>query len=261
VNVITSESRHFERSPGYLLATLTAALFLAVGCESRQGPPPVSTDVAEAPRNSEVDAPRVEPRLCTAVAILLDSSTSMNQSVRGSDGVERPKHEIAREALERIIDQTAAQVKKRPDLSLELGIFEFSSSIEEILPMARFEQEKARAALRRVRPSSGTAIGRALAAGFQSLGRTGCVRQHVICITDGENTSGPSPDAIARELHRKTQGEVAIHFVAFDTSARRFGFLKNVNGTVVEAADGGELDVRLLEIYSKRILAEAMPGE
>jgi Mg-chelatase subunit ChlD len=215
----------------------------------------------ESSRKTESTLPQVEQRLCTAVVVLLDASTSMNQSVRGSDGAERPKHQIAREALERIIDQTAAQVKKRPDLSLQLGILEFSSSVEEILPMGAFQPDAARAALRRVRPSSGTAIGRALAQGFKDLYRTGCVRKHIICITDGENTSGPSPDAVARDLYRETQGDVAIHFVAFDTSARRFGFLKNVNGTVVEAADGSELGVHLLEIYSKRILAEAMPGE
>jgi len=175
-----------------------------------------------------IELPRAEPRLCTAVAILLDASTSMIHSVRGTDGVERPKHEIAREALERIIDQTTAHVKKHPDLSLQLGILRFSSSIEEILPMAPFEPEPARAALRQVRASSGTAIGRALAGGFKALRATGCVRQHWICITDGENTSGPSPDCIARDLHRETQGAVGIHFVAFDTSARRFGFLGDV---------------------------------
>ena len=87
------------------------------------------------------------------------------------------------------------------------------------------------------------------------------MRQHLIAITDGENTSGPAPEMVARDLNARTRGEVAIHFVAFDTSARRFGFLKDVGGSAIEAADGAELEVCLGEIYSKRILAEAMPGE
>jgi Mg-chelatase subunit ChlD len=248
-----------ERSK-VLVALAAAAPCLVAGCGVRYDAPPVPPG-GEAPKKPASEIPQVEPRLCTAVVVLLDASSSMNQRVRGNDGAERPKHVIAREALERIIDQTAAQKKKRPDLTLQLGILQFSSSVEEILPMAAFDADTARGALGRIRASSGTAIGRGLAAGFRALLATGCVRKHVICITDGENTSGPSPDAIARDLHGKTGGEVAIHFVAFDTSARHFGFLEDVGGSVVEAADGAELDVHLLEIYSKRILAEAMPEE
>ena len=239
-------------------ALAASALCLPAGCGRKQDSPPPAVKAPEAPGT---ELPQVEPRLCTAVAILIDASTSMNQSVRGSDGAKRPKHEIARAALERIIEQTAAAEKRRPDLSLRLGILRFSSSIEEILPIAPFEPEAARAALGRIRPSSGTAIGRAVAAGFEALRATGCVRQHLIAITDGENTSGPSPEMVARDLHARTRGEVAIHFVAFDTSARRFGFLKDVGGSAIEAADGAELEACLGEIYSKRILAEAMPGE
>ena len=62
-------------------------------------------------------------------------------------------------------------------------------------------------------------------------------------------------------LHEQTGGEVEIHFVAFDTSAGHFAFLKDVNGFVVEAADGAQLDARLADIYEKRILAEAPSAE
>jgi hypothetical protein len=66
---------------------------------------------------------------------------------------------------------------------------------------------------------------------------------------------------MARQLFAQTKGDVEIHFVAFDTSARNFAFLKNVNGSVVEAADGAQLQARLVELYEKRILVEAMPAE
>nr|HPM23150.1 hypothetical protein [Phycisphaerae bacterium] len=97
----------------------------------------------------------------------------------------------------------------------------------------------------------------ALEAGFKALYASGCVRKYVVCITDGENTVGPPPDRIARQLFAQTGGEVEIHFVAFDTSAAQFAFLKSANGAVVEAADGAQLQARLAEIYEKRILAEA----
>jgi hypothetical protein len=82
-----------------------------------------------------------------------------------------------------------------------------------------------------------------------------------VCITDGENTIGTPPEQVARQLFSQTKGDVDIHFIAFDTSARHFGFLKDVNGTVVEAADGKQLQDQLVDLYEKRILVEAMPAE
>jgi hypothetical protein len=61
---------------------------------------------------------------------------------------------------------------------------------------------------------------------------------------------------MARQLYHQTEGAVEIHFVAFDTSSRHFGFLKDVNGHVVEAADGKQLQDQLVQIYDKRIFAE-----
>jgi hypothetical protein len=87
------------------------------------------------------------------------------------------------------------------------------------------------------------------------------VRQHVICITDGENTSGPDPGLTARKFFEATGGGVELHFVAFDTSPKKFGFLSAVNGSVVEAADGEQLERRMAEIYERRILVEEMPAE
>jgi hypothetical protein len=45
--------------------------------------------------------------------------------------------------------------------------------------------------------------------------------------------------------------------VAFDTSADRFAFLKQVQGDVIGAGSGAELRRALDEIYRDRILAEA----
>ena len=48
-----------------------------------------------------------------------------------------------------------------------------------------------------------------------------------------------------------------MYFVAFDTSADRFGFLKDVQGDVIGAGNGTELRNALDRIYKGRILAEA----
>ena len=76
-------------------------------------------------------------------------------------------------------------------------------------------------------------------------------------MTDGENTAGRSPDQVAREIFQKSEQGVAIYFVAFDTNADRFAFLKQVDGDVIGAGNGVELRKALDEIYQGRILAEA----
>jgi len=202
--------------------------------------------------------PKAEPHPGTAVVILVDTSGSMKSSVPNKDGLKEPKSKLAREALQRILKHTGDWKKAHPDDSLDLGISHFSGSVAEVLPMGAFNQDKAESALGRIpSPGGGTAIGLALQEGFKSLYRSGCMRKFLVCITDGENTSGPNPKVVAQQLHEQTKGEVTIFFVAFDTSAVHFKFLNSVNGHVVEAADGGQLQTELAKIYETRILLEA----
>src|SRR5262245_6903910 len=223
-----------------LTVAFVIGLILAIpGCNRRthctkpQGPGN-STVKAAPPGNYSIDLFKAEPRLGTAVVLLVDTSGSMGQTVNDRTGKKRPKNQIAREALEHIVQSTAAWKKEHPKSNLQLAIYSFNSSVFEVLPMSDFDAEKARQALDRLpSPNSGTAIGKALEAGFKSLYRSGCTRKFVVCVTDGENTTGPAPDWIAQHLHHRTDGEVEMQFVAFDTSARHFQFLKEVNGHVV----------------------------
>jgi Mg-chelatase subunit ChlD len=249
---------------GHQAALLACALCLAVvglGCGNpsvSSVKPAPSQSVARSPAGvAYIDLPKVEPRTGTAVVILVDTSGSMAQAVPDGSGKMRPKNQIAREALERIIQNTADWKKGHADKPLQLAIYHFASSAAVVLPMSQFDADKAQAALKRIpAPNGGTAIGKALHDAFKALYGSGYTRKFVLCITDGENTVGPPPDVVARQLHAQTGGGVELHFVAFDTSARQFKFLNNVNGHVVEAADGGQLQAELARIYEKRILAE-----
>jgi len=204
-----------------------------------------------------IDLPAPEPVHGTAVVILVDTSGSMREPVRDHDGKQRPKNEIARAALEKIVQSTADWKKTHADQVLQLGILEFSDLVQRVLPMEAFDQGKSAAAVKKIRkPEGGTAIGLALEDGFKALYETGCDRKFLLCITDGENTAGPPPDMMAKQLFGQTNGQVEIHFIAFDTSAAQFQFLKYVNGHVVEAADAAQLQAELARIYEKRILAE-----
>lgn len=186
----------------------------------------------------------------------------MLQTVSDRGGKPSPKNQIAGESLARIVRVTEDWHKQHPESPLFLGIESFSSRCDTVLPVASFDATAAQAAIKRIPPpGGGTAIGLAIENGFKRLYETGCVRKHLVCITDGQNTVATPPELMARQLHSQTKGDVEIHFVAFDTAARHFAFLKDVNGSVVEAADGAQLQERLVELYEKRILAEAMPAE
>ena len=86
----------------------------------------------------------------------------------------------------------------------------------------------------------------------------GSQKYPLLVVTDGDNTSGWSPDDVAREIWRKSEGAVQIHFVAFDTNPEKFAFLKEVGGSVLTAANGVELKGALDQIYQGKILAEAV---
>ena len=246
------------------VAMLLTLLVMVVGCEKQgqQAPSGATPSNSTTTPGQTVALPQVDQRICTAVAILVDTSGSMEQKVRDRSQRMQAKSAIARDALRKIVDFTGQWSAAHPDRPLMVGIFSFSSSASSILPVSTFNSDQAQAAVTAIpAPGGGTAIGDALQEGFKALYASGCVRKHVVCITDGENTSGPAPDRIARGLFAQTGGEVELHFVAFDTSAEKFGFLNDVNGHVVEAADGEQLSARLTEIYERRILAEAMPAE
>lgn len=228
-------------------------------------PPPAAKDApARVSGTYKIDLYRAPEREGTAVVVLVDTSGSMAQPVKDAKGQMRPKHLIAREALSNIIRNTAQWQKGHPQAPLSMGLYTFSSSVNEVLPVGDFDAARAEAALARIpSPNSGTAIGQALEAGFKALYRSGCRRKFLICVTDGENTTGPPPDWIARNLYGLTDGGVEMHFVAFDTQASRFAFLKEVNGQVVQADDGARLQNELNRIYEERILVEKedVPGK
>ena len=125
-------------------------------------------------------------------------------------------------------------------------------------PIAPYDRAAVREVLATLpRPGGGTAIGDAMREARPDLYRAGVFRKYVLVVTDGENTTGRSPDLVAREIWRKSEGAVQVYFVAFDTSPEAFGFLKEAGGDVIGAGTGDELRLALDGIYQGKILAEA----
>jgi Mg-chelatase subunit ChlD len=197
----------------------------------------------------------VEEGLGAAVAILVDTSGSMAKDAPGDD---RPKHEVARSGADDDARCHEQFIGRRPDFPIKIGLYSFSSNVRTLMPIQRYDRTVVRTALSNIpRPGGGTAIGEALRTARPDLYRSGVFRKYLLVVTDGENTSGRSPDEVARDIYGKSEGAVQIYFVAFDTSPEKFAFLKEVGGGVFGAGSGVELRKALDEVYQGKILAEA----
>ena len=116
-------------------------------------------------------------------------------------GDSRPKYVVAQEALENMLDATDAFMAKRPDFPVKIGVYSFSSGVRTLRPIQPYD----RAA---IKPRSRTCRGRrrhrhrrsACARRGPDLYRAGVFRKYLLVVTDGENTSGRSPDKVAEEI-------------------------------------------------------------
>src|SRR5262245_21257247 len=236
-------------------AVAIISIGLAQSCSETPQPDAAATArerAAQAPYQSDVDE-----GLGAAVAILVDTSGSMRDVAPGDT---RPKYVVAREALEAMLDATDAFVVKRPNFPIKIGVYSFSSSVRTLRPIQAYDRQAVRAALAALPfPGGGTAIGDAMREARPELYRAGVFRKYLLVVTDGDNTTGRSPDDVAYEIFRKSEGAVQIYFVAFDTSPQKFAFLKQTGGDVIGAGTGSELRQALDGIYQGKILAEA-PG-
>jgi VWA domain-containing protein len=234
------------------------ALLIILACACQEAPRERSSSPADrrAPPDTANYQAEVEEGLGAAVAILVDTSGSMRDAAPGDS---RPKFVVAQEALEAMLDATDAFVAKRPDFPIKIGVYSFSSGVKRLRPIAPYDRREVREALANVpRPGGGTAIGDALREARPDLYRAGVFRKYLLVVTDGDNTRGRSPDEVAREIYRKSEGAVQVYFVAFDTNPDKFAFLKESGGDVLGAATGPELRNALDGIYKGKILAEAV---
>jgi Mg-chelatase subunit ChlD len=233
--------------------TAAALLLVTCACEvrrERSSRRDARDEADAAPYQAAVDE-----GLGAAVAILVDTSGSMRETAAGET---RPKYVVAQEAIEAMLDATDAFVAKRPDFPIKIGIYSFSSNVRTLRPIQTYDRASIRQALNGLpRPGGGTAIGEAMREARPDLYRAGVFRKYLLVVTDGDNTSGRSPERVAREIFSKSQGAVQVYFVAFDTTPEKFAFLKEVGGDVIGAGTGDELRKALDGIYQGKILAEA----
>jgi hypothetical protein len=199
-----------------------------------------------------------------AVAIIYDTSGSMKDDVRDGAGKMSPKYVIANRALENIatrIQAFATNAATGQPRNIQAGLFVFNGT--EARAAVKFGPFDAQAfhqwAQTFKNPNGTTPLGKTLKAAAQTVLNSGLTRKHVLIITDGENTSGPTPAEVMPQLKRQAdekQTGLSVHFVAFDVDAGVFANVKKQGATVVGAADEIQLNQQLEFILEKKILLE-----
>ncbi len=199
-----------------------------------------------------------------AVAIVYDTSGSMNESVKDDAGKFAPKYVIANRALAAIADRIQSFITNSATGSprkIHAGLFVFrNDGPHAALAFGAFDAEAFKTWARNFsKPTGGTPLGKAVDAASRTVLKSGLSRKHVLVITDGMNTVGPGPAATLARIQEEAgqkQTSVSVHFVAFDVDAKVFEGVKKLGATVVGAANESQLNTQLEFILEKKILLE-----
>jgi len=256
--------RRHRQGNGALLAILLAVFVAARTCDrpkSRSSSSRVSTPVQN-PIQDVLKPTQTEYKPGVAAAILIDTSGSMNERVRDSDGAMRPKIDIAQRSALDIVKQFDAYAREHTGQEIQLGIYEFSDrgAVPVCRPVVKLSMpnpEASRAAILKMKASGDTPIGDAMIVAKRALDAAGLSKRHILVITDGENTKGYSPADVTHVISNQSETDRAsIYFVAFDVAAAKFNSVKDSGGLVLAASNETELKGTLDYLLTGKILAE-----
>jgi Mg-chelatase subunit ChlD len=199
-----------------------------------------------------------------ALAIVYDTSGSMKEPVPDASGGSAPKYVIANRALLAVTRQLQAFATNSVSgthRNIQAGLFIFQGEhAREVIKLGPFDANSfERWATHFTSPNGNTPLGNALTTATRAVLDSPLSRKHVLVITDGINTAGPSPHTVLPRLKQQAEqkhASVSVHFVAFDVDARQFAPLKRLGATVVGAADEKQLNSQLQFILQQKILLE-----
>jgi hypothetical protein len=195
-----------------------------------------------------------------AVAIVYDTSGSMNNPAKARDATGEPKYVVANRAIGAIVTRLEA-FGKTGGRKVQAGLFVFDGNgSKEVVKLGPFDAAALRAWIAAFnRPAGGTPLGTAVADAARALLKIKAGARHVLVVTDGNNTVGPVPEALlpgVLDEAGKAGASVQFHFVAFDVDARAFTGVKKLGATLVSAANESQLNDKLGFILEEKILLE-----
>src|SRR5262249_25938651 len=153
-----------------------------------------------------------------------DTSGSMRDPVRDTNGKPTPKYVIANRALIAIANQLQALATNKSGLGprkIEAGLFVVSgNSRREGVKISPFYAGAFREWARNFsNPAGNTPLGNSLTVAGRAVLDSPLSRKHVLVITDGMNTAGPDPAGVLPKIKMRAeqkQASLSVHFVAFD---------------------------------------------
>ena len=199
-----------------------------------------------------------------ALAIVYDTSGSMKDPVLDTSGHQAPKYRIANRALLAVTEQIRAFATNNAGgapRQIETGLYVFrGEGARQAVRFGPFDPDALRAFAEHFEnPNGNTPLGNALTIAGHAVLNSPLLRKHVLIITDGMNTAGPTPAAVLPQLKREADNKsssLSVHFVAFDVDAKVFSGVKKLGATVVGAADEKQLNSQLQFILQRKILLE-----
>jgi uncharacterized protein YegL len=199
-----------------------------------------------------------------ALAIIYDTSGSMHDPVRDTNGRPSPKYVIANRALAAVAKQIqafAAGPAGSATRKVYAGLFVFSgNTARQAVKFGPFDEAALEQFARTfASPNGNTPLGNALTVASRAVLDSPLSRKHVLVITDGLNTEGPAPEVVLPRLKLQAEqrhASLGVHFVAFDVAAQQFDAVKKLGATVVGAADEKQLNSQLEFILQRKILLE-----
>ena len=199
-----------------------------------------------------------------ALAIVYDTSGSMHDAVRDVNGRPSPKYIIANRALVAVAKQIQTYATGSGGgaaRKVQAGLFVFSGDgAREAVKFGPFDA----AALEKfaqhfASPTGNTPLRNALKAAAKVVTDSPLPHKHVLIITDGMNTAGPTPSNVLPIIQRQAQEKHAtlgVHFVAFDVNAKVFEPVNKLGATIVSASDEKQLNTQLEFLLQRKILLE-----
>ena len=224
-----------------LLTCVGVPILLSRGCSDR--PPKLTASP--------------HPKDGTAVYLLIDVSGSMNEKVPNAAGAQQQKLAIAKGAATAVCKSIAKYADEDRKRIIRLAVASFSDDFKVEVPMDEPHPEAAARAIDALNPRGSTAIGNAVIQAQQALDATGLSRQHIIILTDGENTSGTSPELVAEAINAlPAELRPSVYVVAFDVNADVFSDVKAKSWQIFSASNGTQLQQQLDEVVGGHILLE-----
>lgn len=202
------------------------------------------------------------PRDAIGVYVVIDCSGSMLDPVQNKDGALEPKYVIANRSLIALGNKLDDYMKAAYGRSMLVGIVKISGSAG--LSAREYRTNNVTGMFQNwvalyKGPNKGTPIGDAMTIATRDLNNVPLKSKHIIVITDGENTSGPSPQEVMPSMLKTAEGygtPLGVYFVAFDVNSATFKKVEELGGVVVGADNEKQLNEKIDYILNEKILLE-----